>query len=132
MTTSDTKQPPAADRYAASVQQVNAWVRWETLAVWFGRGLFLLALWMGQQMLSKVDDLAEAQAAQVEQLQAIAVETRALAHDIQTKTALRWTQVDQKLWATQLAQLNPKIIVPDPQHIEIDAPLPTTLRGGQR
>lgn len=99
------------------IRAVVGAVRWEALALWFGRGLFLLALYMGQQLLAKVDALV---AAQTVQTQALAD----LSREMHSRTALRWTQVDQRLWATLLAQKNPAIIVPEPHHVELpgDAP----------
>lgn len=93
-------------------EQSGLSLKWEVLALWFGRGLFLIALWQVQQIIEKVDSLARAQT-----IQANAISQ--MTEELHSRTALRWTQVDQRLWATLLAQQNPRIIVPDPKHVEL-------------
>lgn len=94
-------------------EQSGLSLKWEVVAIWFGRLLFMVGIWQVNQLLVKVDELASAQMNQTQAL-------LSMQKELQTKTSLRWTQVDQKLWATLLAQQNPAIIVPEPRHVSLD------------
>lgn len=89
------------------------------IAKYVGHLFLLIVLWMGQQMLGKIDRLAAGLVVQNQQLER-------LANDLNNKTQYQWNAIDQRVWATQLALKNPKIIVPEPIHVDPIAAHPVT------
>jgi hypothetical protein len=84
-----------------------------------GRALLAVALWVTNEIRLELNALRESQNQQVAALRETQVSIAALVRDLQLKTSSRWTQIDQTVWATLLAQKNPTIIVPTPVHNEL-------------
>lgn len=97
-----------SDRVASGLS-----VPWDVAAKWVGRLLFVIALWIGNQYLERLDTLTKIQIEQTQQLT-----------ELTRRSKGQWTVIDQTLWATLLARDNPTIIVPEPIHVNLPGEQP--------
>ena len=92
---------------------------WKVLAMAAATALYGLSIYFAQGLLAEIKELRMSQQLQTEAVQQMRADQQNIVRELKLKTDNRYTLIDAKLWANTLAIRNPKIIVPEPIHVEL-------------